>query len=240
MTMTTDGGELAAAVAPVREWATHASGLDTVQNFPAEAGGPLAVLLYPLGLRVDQGGGAPTATIDRAALTIDLLVTCVGGTPLDAAAATCGLALSAVAAGTYAVDPDGPGLEAWTAIGRAPAPAFLLQLPVRREISRPGPQLVREPLRVTYVTRRTVEGRVVVDDGTPLSNARVVLLPGGPETRSDHRGRFALQAPVGDDVTLRIHLSARGRSATISVASPASADLGDLTLHLPELADSPT
>lgn len=226
------------AVEQVREWAADVSGLPVVHDFEEKHEGEGAVVLRPISFALKPWTGPVLRHISSAELTLDLLVTTTGLPVFDAAGITSGLALAASSDTEWTMDAAPPSLELWTALGRPPAPAFTLQVPVRRLIERPPTPLVREPLHVTTVQPRIVVGRVVASDGSPLSAARVALADAGSvAVTSDHRGRFRLPVAIVPDTPLTLSISARGTSITLAVDAPsvdAGGDLGDLTLPVPE------
>ena len=230
------------AVEPVREWAAHASGLPVVHDFDEKHDGDGAVVLRPLAFALKPWTGPVLRHVSSAELTLDLLVTTIGLPVFEAAGITSGLALAASVDGEWTMDASAPPIELWAALGRAPAPAFTLQVPVRRLIERPPTPLVREPLRVTTAHQRVVVGRVVASDGRPLSATRVALADAGSTAvTTDHRGRFRLSVATVPDAPLTLTIEGRGTSITLAVDAPsvdAGGDLGDLTLPVPE--SSPT
>jgi hypothetical protein len=226
------------AVEPVREWAADASGLPVVHDFDEEHDGAGAVLLRPLEFAIAPATGPVRSHISSAELTLHLLVTTVGLPALEAAGITSGLALAATADTGWLMDAGAPSHDLWRALGRPPAPAFLLHIPVRRLVERPPAPLVREPLQVVPAQQRVVVGRVVASDGRPLAAARVALADAGATpVISDHRGRFRLPVATVAGAPLTVSVAARGTSITLAVDPPpvdADGDLGDLTVPVPE------
>lgn len=224
------------ALDPLREWASTATQLPVIHDFDEEHTGDAAVLLRPLELELTPASGPVQRHISSAEVRLDVLVTTVGLSVFEAAGITSGLALSAAADGEWVMDAAPPSLELWRALDRAPVPAFVLRVPVRRLLERPSAPLVREPVRLVPAQVRVVFGRVVATDGRPLAAARVALADTGGSVEADHRGRFRLPVATVEGVPLNLSVSARGTSITLAVEAPpvdAGGDLGDLTLPVP-------
>jgi hypothetical protein len=228
--------DFARALDPVRQWATAVTDLPVVHDFDEQHDGDGAVLLRPLEIELAPAAGPVLRHISSAELTLDVLVTTVGLPVFDAAGLTSELALSAAADGEWRMSSAAPSLDLWHALGRPPAPAFILQVPVRRLLDRPSAPPVLEPVRVIPAHQRIVFGRVVASDGRPLAAARVGLVDAGGSVESDHRGRFRLPVATVAGVPLSLSVSARGTSITLAVDAPpadAGGDLGDLTVPVP-------
>ncbi|MCR2792316.1 hypothetical protein NQ156_04485 [Microbacterium sp. zg.Y625] len=225
------------ALDPVRAWAGAVSGLPVVHDFDDAHAGDGAVVLRPLELEVAAAAGPVLRHISSAELTLGALVTTVGLPLFPAAGTTSALALAAAAEGEWRMDAAPPSLELWRALQRAPAPAFILRVPVRRLLERPTAPLVRQPVRLVPAHLRTVVGRIVATDGRPLGAAQVGLADTGGAVETDHGGRFRLPVATAEGAPLRLSVRARGASITLAVDAPpvdTGGDLGDLTVHIPE------
>ncbi|GAA1974982.1 carboxypeptidase-like regulatory domain-containing protein [Microbacterium pumilum] len=229
--------DFARAIEPVSAWATDVTKLPVVHDFDEEHTGDGAVLLRPLHLELAGPAGPDRRYISSAELTLGLLVTTVGLAMFDAAGVTSGLALSATSDTDWPMDAAGPSLDLWRALDRAPAPAFILRVPVQRIVERPTAPLVREPLHVMPANMHVVVGRVVASDGRPLASARIAFADSGAWVMSDHRGRFRLPVATVEGGPLSLSVRARGVARTFTVDAPlerAGGDLGDLALPIPE------
>lgn len=225
------------AVAPVSEWVASLTGLDVVHDWDEAHDGAATVVLRPMSLALAPAAGPVRAHVSSAELTLTLLVSVAGAPVRDAAAIVTALALAAGIDGPCPVGDETVDAATWLSLGRPPAPAFTLRVPVRRLVERAAP-LVREPLRLDLVRTRSVEGRLVWPDGRPVPSARVRLASGGDRAvATDHRGRFRLTIAVVGDGPIALSVASRGTTAHLAVDLPpegAAADLGDLTIPVPE------
>lgn len=225
------------AVRPVAEWAAAVSGLPVVHDWGEARSGQGAVLLRPLAIAVAPHTGPARSQVTSAELTLDLLVTVVELPVFEAAAATSALALAS-GDGDWHMAAAGPDVRLWEALGRAPAPAFVLRVPVRRILERPAAPVVQEPIRLVPAHLRTVAGRVVSSDGRPVPAARIGLADGNsPAVHSDSRGRFRLRVATVTGAPLALTILARDTAVTLAVEPVSeSGDLGDLTVPVPNPA----
>lgn len=130
---------------------------------------------------------------------------------------------------------DEPSNEFWLSLGRPARPAFVVTVPLTLAVARERPPLVREGLDVRSGPIRQVHGRVVADDGTPLSGARVRLLPGGRPIEAAHDGTFSLSLPALDVV---LEASAHGASTRHRLAA-AHPSTDPVEIVLTELSAAP-
>lgn len=229
--------ELSRALTPVADLATAVTGLPVVHDWGEEGDGG-AVLLRPLALSMDPGSALAARQQSGTRLTLDLLVAAVGLPPFDAAATTTSLALALAEQNDWLMETERTDAAMWQALGQAPVPAVILRVPVRRIVERPLAPLVRQPLRIGQAHLRSVVGRVVWSDGTPVVAARV--FPTGESraaTVTDRRGRFRLPVATVEQLPLRVTVVALGAPRTFEVepgSGDASGDLGDLTVAIPE------
>lgn len=108
-----------------------------------------------------------------------------------------------------------PDLDVWTALGRRPGPAFMINIAVTLSIVRRQAPLVRGPLDVQSGGIRHVAGRVLAADGTPLAGARIRWRPNGVPTVTGHDGRWKLSLPT---LAVQLDVSARGVYARYTLA----------------------
>lgn len=222
------GGEWTTALDTLREQVTSLTGLPVVHEAPAGAQAP-AVLVQPVAMTPLTSAGPSTRTVGTADVMVTVLVTVLGGDPAERTGRMTDLALSALADGTWDVDPQGPQPWLWRSLSLRAQPALLLQVPVRRALHRPTATPVRR-LRMESMPVLQLSGRVVADDGSPVPSAVVALLPDGPHVTTDHRGRFGVRAAVAAGLGLRVRVAARGESTVLRLEPAADGALGDLTL----------
>ena len=222
------GGEWTAALDALREQVTSLSGLPVLHDASA-AGEALEVLVQPVSLTPLTGAGPATRTVSTVDVLVTVLVTVVGGDAEDRAASMTDLALSGMADGGWDVDPEGPQPWLWRSLALSARPGLLVRVPVRRLLHRPEAPRVRR-IRLENMPLLQLSGRVVTDDGSPVSSAVVTILPTGPDVTTDRRGRFALRTGVVADLGLRVSVAARGVSTVLSLEPAPDGALGDLTL----------
>ncbi|MFI7219702.1 carboxypeptidase-like regulatory domain-containing protein [Micromonospora maritima] len=207
-------GAIEAAVADVAAWLTGTAGAPVPVGPPRDdPDGGLTV--WPLELRPARQTATVGAAREPYRFVVRLLVS--GGGPaalpaLDrvlAAATTAGRPELVLAAGDPAL---------WRALGVAPRPALLLDVPARIDRPTPTAPPVRQPLRLRQLDMRTVAGRVVGPQDQPLAALRVELVGTAQATETDAAGRFRLVGvphdPDAPDAPVRIRLIGRGRVHT--------------------------
>ncbi|MFD6260797.1 carboxypeptidase-like regulatory domain-containing protein [Micromonospora chalcea] len=207
-------GAIEAAVADVASWLTGAAG-EPVPVGPPRDDPDGGLTLWPLELRPARQTATGGAAREPYRFVVRLLV--AGGGPAALAALDRVLAAATTAGRPELVLATGdPAL--WRALGVAPRPALLLDVPAR--IDRPAPIAppVRHPLRLRQLGMRTLDGRVVGPQDQPLAAVRVELVGSAQATETDAAGRFRLAGvphdPDSPDAPVRIRLIGAGRVHT--------------------------
>jgi len=136
---------------------------------------------------------------------------------------------AAVAAGSPSIHLDPPSDQAWLALGAAPRPALLIDMPAR--VARPTPTvpLVRSPLRVDTAPPVAARGRVEASGGIAMAGVRVEVVSTGAWTYTDRAGRFAFAA-VPEESPVRLAVQGRGRRLVAEITP--DQDLSDLVIQL--------
>src|SRR5262249_33830852 len=108
----------------------------------------------------------------------------------------------------------------WTALGAAPRPAFVLQVPVRQ--ARPEPVLprVRGPLVMQGVALAPWAGQVLGPGDVPLANARVEVPAAAAVTETDPQGRFRFPGLPVEPRQKVVRVRARGKQIDVEIAQP--------------------
>lgn len=230
--------EFDSAMTPIKHWATSVTGLAVVHESNSEFPEDGAVLVHPLSLALAPASGPVEPHLSSAELTAEVLISIVGLPVWEAAGITAALALDAISDSDWVMGAEAPSVELWRALNRQPTPAFILRVPVRRVRIRQRARLVRSPLRITPAHVRSIAGRIISDDGQPLSGARVVRADGSAAAVvTDHRGRFRLSVATESEASLALSVVARGAKFTLSVIVPpvdSGGNLGDLAVSIPE------
>ena len=108
-------------------------------------------------------------------------------------------------------------LETWIALGVEPQPAFVLKLPLTRDLPVPDVALVRQPMvtRITSVT--SLQGVVLGGEDLPLYGA-LVELPGlRLYQRTDSHGRFRFPTVPADPPVKLVRVTAKGRETEMEI-----------------------
>jgi len=115
------------------------------------------------------------------------------------------------------VDLSPLGAAMWRALGIAPRPALVLNVPVRQERPEPPTKLVRAPMVLHVSPTTQFAGSLVTPDGVPLAGAVVEYVSLHRTTRTDADGRFAFaNIPAGSD-PLELRVKVKGREFVIAV-----------------------
>lgn len=182
----TEGQEdLTRALEPAVAWASRVSGLPVVHDWPdaQDAGASAAhdsaasqdkqgVVLYPFALEPVAAPASLALRARGAEVTLRVLVTATGE-PQDIAAVIAALALDAALA-ELNVETGPVDLALWQALGRRPAPAFVLAIPVRRSLDSPAAPPVRSR-RLVVADPDTARGALV--DAPPAAADDLTVTP---------------------------------------------------------------
>jgi hypothetical protein len=141
------------------------------------------------------------------------LVTTWSESPQDAHELLFSLAFAALDHPEFEVDLTRGSPELWSALGVAPMPAFLIQVPLVQHRPALPARLVRQPLEIQSAGVVTLQGTVLAGR-TPVPAADVDLPALGAATRTDARGRFQFRSvPSAPESTL-VRVRARGYETT--------------------------
>lgn len=110
--------------------------------------------------------------------------------------------------------------ELWHALGTAPRPALLFDVPAEVPRVVPEPVLVRRPLRIDDLPVRPLRGTVVGPGDVPLAGLRVEVAATGAYANTNSRGEFGFGSVPAQDRT-RLRLVGRGRRLETEVDSAA-------------------
>jgi hypothetical protein len=109
------------------------------------------------------------------------------------------------------VDLTPPPAAMWQALGAIPRPAFVMQLPLRRERPLPSTGIVRHPIVIREASLRALSGRVLGPGEVPLAGARLEIPALHLSTRSDATGRFTFPPIPSSPLPSEVIVTARGR-----------------------------
>ena len=163
--------------------------------------------------------GVPQPHLD---LTLRYLVTAWSATPAEAHRLLADLLFAAASSADFEVELGSPSLEMWTALGVPPRPAFVLRVPMRRELAvRRGP-LVRRPIEIEIAPAGPLTGFCLGPEEIPLTGALVEVPALNVSTRSDQDGRFAFSSVPRDATHLLVRATAKGQTITVDAGARAA------------------
>ncbi len=154
-------------------------------------------------------------------LALRYLVTTWAEKPEDAHALLGRLAFAAMENPELEVELTPLPYPAWTALGLAPRPSFMLGLPLRQERPEPEVPIVRKPLVIHPVPGVPLYGQVLGPGEVPLPGALIDLPFLQISTRTDARGRFVFANVPADPRTFLLRIQAKGRDQQVTVERPA-------------------
>jgi hypothetical protein len=206
---------------------------DLLQQWVAETIGDVAVSMAAPGTPLPGRGVAlylleldekpPARGTRRPPLQFWLryLVTTWGESPQDAHELLFSLAFAALDHADFEVDLSQRTPELWSAMGIAPMPSFLIQVPLVRERAEKPVRYVRQPLQIHASEVVALEGMVIAGR-TPVPEADVDLPALGATTRTDARGRFRFRSVPSAPATTLVRVRARGYEATTTTRARAN------------------
>jgi hypothetical protein len=154
---------------------------------------------------------APRTPSSPLVLSLDYLLTVRAADPIAEQAGILELMLAAMEHEDAEVVTDANPLRLCIDLGLTPGPGFVMRAPLarRRQSVRQVP-LVRFPLTIASGELGVLRGLVVGPNDTPVAGAVVSAEGVDRIVRTDALGRFRLQGPVGEGVTVRLNARARG------------------------------
>lgn len=161
------------------------------------------------------------------------LVTASAATRAESDRLIVALGFAAMATGKPEIERDGPSPELWLSLGLGARPALIVREPLEQARSLPAIPLVRQPLRTSWSSSRTLVGRVLGPGNQPLAGARIEVANHPLTAHANHHGEFALHGvPVGPPAPTLI-VAAKGVQVTVPLDA-AVAEVLEIRLPLPE------
>jgi Pvc16 N-terminal domain len=108
----------------------------------------------------------------------------------------------------------------WSALGAAPRPAFVLQVPVRQTRPEAALPRVRGPLVVRGVALAPLAGVVLGPGDVPVASARVEVPSADAVAETDTQGRFRFPGLPVEPRQKLVRVRARGRQLDVEIAQP--------------------
>jgi len=151
------------------------------------------------------------------AIALDYLVTADLEEPLAGHRVLGEFAFAARRPGVFALQAE-TGVDACVRLGLPPAPGFVLRGTLERDVPSQPVRRVRFPVVVRADELKSLQGRVLGPDDTPVAGAAVAVRGGREVARTDREGAFRLAAPSGGAGPVR--LSARARGVEVEAEGP--------------------
>jgi hypothetical protein len=215
-------GPIEGATAGLLEWLGQTAGRPAHLAAPGDTTAAAAqdgVALWPLELR-PQRQTRSAGRREPFRFGVRYLVTATGP---DALRLLDRVLTAAVTAGEPEISLEAGDPVLWQALGTAPRPALLVDVPAQVEHAPQTAPPVLHPLQIKHIARRTIAGLVVGPGDVPLAAMRVEVLGTAYATHTDAQGRFTV-AGVPEATEVRLRLVGRGQILT-AVVDPAEADL---------------
>lgn len=185
----------------------------------------------------------PTAVQSRQPMSLQfkarVLVTVHGPSAAAAGDDLAELLFAALSDAALEVDFEQLPMQAWTAFGLPPRPAFCLSAELRRSRQHATARPVREVSLRLHASAGALRGRLwAAGTQTPLGGARIELPDLSRVAATDASGAFAITSvPTGR--ALRLVATARGARAVFSLpAADGDWPFFPLTMSLPQQTDS--
>ena len=195
------------------------AGLSTL-SLPDPSAKGRGVSLYLLDLvQRPPARGVPQPHVD---LTLRYLVTTWGESPSEAHRMLAELLFAASANGDFEVEPGSPNVDMWTALQVPPRPAFVLRVPLRKDLPVRRAALVRRPMKFEITPAGALTGICVGPERIPLTGALVEVPSLNVATRTDHDGRFAFSSVPREAAHLLVRATAKGKTVTVDAAPRAA------------------
>jgi hypothetical protein len=200
-------GPVAAALAGLGGWLAQAVGDGTPVVTALPEGGDIArICVWPLALLPERDGRGVTAP---APVRLRVRFVVVADGPVEATLSIVDCLLWTIARPDgYQPVPEPVDPVLWQALGVAPRPALLFDVPLRLDPPAPAAVPLARRLRVDGGPLLRLRGRVVGPDGTGLPGMRVST--GDTSTRTDAHGDFVLSGVAGDTATV-LQLAGHGQ-----------------------------
>jgi hypothetical protein len=156
-------------------------------------------------------------------ITLRYLVTTWAESPHEAHRMLAELLMAASSNGDFEVELGSPGLDMWTALRVPPRPAFVLRVPLRKDLPVRRAPLVRRPMAFEITPAGALTGVCVGPERIPLTGALVEVPSLNVATRTDHDGRFAFSSVPREAAHLLVRATAKGKTVTVDAAARADA-----------------
>lgn len=107
--------------------------------------------------------------------------------------------------------------EAWLALGVKPRPVLSVCLSVRHVRTPALAPIVREPLRITSSSLRSLSGRLLGPDDVAMSGSQVTLAATGVTSRTSQSGAFTFSSVPAGPGPIRLDVRAKGQRFTVDI-----------------------
>jgi hypothetical protein len=213
---------LAEADEQLRSWLTSIAGdVPVLADAPSDGSVEPALTAYLLTLEptaaLTRGGRQQSSVVVR----LRYLVCATAADPVQALGlldTVVNAALDLTALGSHGVEVDLEPVptETWIAFGARPRPSFTIRVEARHARQPQKRPMVREPLKLTGGTVRSLTGRLLGPDDVPLTGAEITVMATGAADRTSPVGTFSFGAVPGGG-SVRLAVRAKGRMFTADV-----------------------
>ena len=201
---------------------------------PGDKQAEFGICLYLMAIREKKApAGAGPAPLQ---VSLQYLVTTRAAEPEQAHNVLGRMLFAAMENSEFEVELEPVTAEVWSAFGVPPQPAFLLQVPLRKERAAPVAGRVRQPPIVKTAPLAAFRGVVVGPGNIPLPGARVEIPLMRLSTTTDHKGAFQFTAlPSG--LAIQLHVQAKGKALSLTAAEDRADAESPFVIQFPALEE---
>lgn len=206
--------------ARLKTWVENVLGtVDVTLTPPREAQTDPVVHLYLLhivpSLSSPDGKRAPVQVM------LHYLVAVRAAQPEQAHRLLGDLIVAAIGNDEFTLEFEPLSVQTWIALGVEPQPAFILKVPLERELPEPDVALVRTPMVLRASSIASLQGVVLGPQDLPLYGALVELPDSRLYQRTDSHGRFRFPTVPADPPVKRVRVSAKGHELEMDIEQSA-------------------
>lgn len=218
--------------ARLKAWVETVVGTTEVALTPPRAGqGDPVIHLYLL--QVVPSLSSPDNKRTPVSVMLHYLVTARADQPEQAHKLLGDLIFAAIDNPEFTLDFEPLPIQTWIALGVEPQPAFVMKVPLTRELPEPDAALVRVPMVLRASSIASLQGVVLGPEDQPLHGALVEISGSRLYQRTDSRGRFRFPTVPADPSVKRVRVTAKGHELEVEVDQSAEPVIIRLFEELP-------
>jgi hypothetical protein len=165
----------------------------------------------------------------RLEVSLRYLVSSWSEKPAEAHKLVGDLLFAALENSEFTVETTAVPMEVWRSLGTPPTPAFVLKVPLYKDLPQRQTKYVRQFVLET-VPSVSLSGLVTGPGDIPLSGALVQLPSLNLDARTDYRGRFQFRNVAAEPLDQILLVRAKGREQTFRTAENRGPD-GIIRVH---------